>query len=90
MIGKLLHLCEVVRPGKCFVGRMLNQLGLPPYQRWQDKCQSKLAASRGARASAGGRGRISLGPEFHADVVSAVDRSVGYAVLCGYAGSAFV
>ena len=68
MIGKLLHLCEVVRPGKCFVGRMLNQLGLPPYQRWQDKCQSKLAASRGARASAGGRGRIWLGPEFHADV----------------------
>ena len=50
------------------MGRMLNQLGLPPSQRWQDKWQSKLAASRGARASAGGRGRIWLGLEFHADV----------------------
>ena len=39
LIGKLLHLCEVVRPGKFFVGRMLNQLGLPPSQRWQDMWQ---------------------------------------------------
>lgn len=68
LIGKLLHLCEVVRPGKFFVGRMLNQLGLPPSQRWQDKWQGKLATSRGARESAGGRGPIWLGPEFHADV----------------------
>ena len=68
LIGKLLHLCEVVRPGKFFVGRMLNQLGLTPSQRWQDKWQSKLATSRGARASAGGGGCIWLGPEFHTDV----------------------
>lgn len=30
LIGKLLHLCEVVRPGKYFERRMLNQSGLPP------------------------------------------------------------
>ena len=68
LIGKLLYLCKVVRPGFFVVDRMLNQLGLPPSQRWQDKCQSKLAASRGARVSADGRGCIWLGPEFHADV----------------------
>ena len=68
LIGKLSDLCEVIRPGKFTVGRMLNQLGLPPSQWWQDKWKSKLAANRGARASADGRGRISLGPEFHAEV----------------------
>ena len=26
LIGRLLHLCEVVRPGKYFVRRMLNQV----------------------------------------------------------------
>ena len=30
LLGKLLHLCEVVRPGKFFVCRILNQLGLAP------------------------------------------------------------
>ena len=30
LLGKLLHLCEVVRPGKYFVRRILNQLGLAP------------------------------------------------------------
>ena len=30
MIGRSLDLCEVVRPGKYFVRRMLNQVGLPP------------------------------------------------------------
>ena len=68
LIGKLLYLCKVVRPGFFVVDRMLNQLGLPPSQWWQDKWKSKLAANRGARASADGRGRISLGPEFHAEV----------------------
>ena len=32
VIGSFLHICEVVRPGKYFVRRMLNQLGLPPVQ----------------------------------------------------------
>lgn len=68
LIGKLLHLCEVVRLGNFFVRRMLIQLGLPPSQQWQNKWQSKLAASRGAHASAGGQGHLWLGPEFHADV----------------------
>lgn len=30
LIGKLLYLCEVVRPGKFFVRRMLTQLGMGP------------------------------------------------------------
>ena len=30
LIGGLLHLCGVGRPGKNFVRRMLNQAGLPP------------------------------------------------------------
>ena len=68
LIGSLLHLREVVRPGKFFVDRMLNQLGLPPSQRWQHKWRSKVAASRGVQASARRRGGIWLGPEFHADV----------------------
>ena len=32
LLGKLLHLCEVVRPGKFFIRRILNQLGLAPLQ----------------------------------------------------------
>ncbi|CAM9721631.1 unnamed protein product [Hapterophycus canaliculatus] len=32
LIGKLLHLCEVARPGRYFVQRMLNQLGLVPVE----------------------------------------------------------
>ena len=34
LIGRLLHVCEVVRPGKHFVRRMLNHLGLPPVRAW--------------------------------------------------------
>jgi len=30
LIGRLLHLCAVVRLGKYFVRRMLNRVGLPP------------------------------------------------------------
>ena len=33
----LLHLCEVVRPGKYFVRRMLNQVGLLPVRTWSAK-----------------------------------------------------
>ena len=81
LIGKLLHLCEVVRPGRFFVGRMLDQLGLAPSQRWQDKWQSKLAASRGARASACGRGAHLVGSRVsRGRGILAVDRSVG---VCG-------
>ena len=37
LMGKLLHVCEVVRPGKVFVRRMLNQLGTPPVQAWHER-----------------------------------------------------
>lgn len=30
LLGKLMHLSELVRPGKFFVRRILNQLGLAP------------------------------------------------------------
>ena len=30
LIGQLIHLCEVVQPGKYFVRHMLDQGGLPP------------------------------------------------------------
>lgn len=32
LLGKLLHLSEVVRPGKFFVRRILNQLGLEQFK----------------------------------------------------------
>ena len=60
MIGRLLHLCEVVRPGKYFVRRMLNQVDLPPARAWS----TKYHASHTRAASSP---RIHLGPEFHAD-----------------------
>ena len=37
LIDRLLHLCEVVRPGKYFVRRMINQVGLPPARAWSAK-----------------------------------------------------
>ena len=60
LIGRLLHLCEVVRPGKYFVRRMLNQVGLPPVRTWS----AKYHASHTRAASSL---RIHLGPEFHVD-----------------------
>jgi len=32
LLGKLLHLSEVVRPGRFFVRRIINQLGLAPFK----------------------------------------------------------
>ena len=51
----------MVRPGKFFVRLVLNQLGLPPVKRWQEKLGGGSLRSRRA-------GRLALGPEFHADV----------------------
>ncbi|CAB1102718.1 unnamed protein product [Ectocarpus sp. CCAP 1310/34] len=62
LLGKLLHLCEVVRPGKFFVRRILNQLGLPPM---------KAGGDAGTGVMVGGkhrRGRVRLGREFHEDL----------------------
>ena len=61
LIGRLLHLCQVVRPEKYFVRRMLNHLGLPPVRVWS----AEFHASRTRTASSS---RIRLVPEFHADV----------------------
>ena len=36
LLGKLLQLCEVVMPGKFFVRRILNQLGLAPLKAGED------------------------------------------------------
>ena len=59
LMVRLLHLCEVVRPGKYFVRRMLNQVGLRPVRAWS----AKYHASHTRAASSP---RIHLGPEFHA------------------------
>ena len=61
LLGTLLYASEVVRPGKFFVNRILNQLGLPPVKRWQEKLGGSSPRSRRG-------GRLALGPEFHADV----------------------
>ena len=61
LIGKFLYASEVVRPAKFFVRRMLYQLGLPPVTRYQEKLGGSRPRSRR-------RGRLALGPEFHAGV----------------------
>ena len=54
-----MRVCEVARAGKFFVRRMLNQLGLPPVNVWQEKfCTSRVSR----------RVRLLLTLEFHADV----------------------
>ena len=61
LIGLLLHVCEVVRPWKNLVRRMVNHVGLPPVRAWGEKPHESY--SRAASFP-----RIPLGPEFHADV----------------------
>ena len=61
LIGWLLHLCEVLWPGKYFARRMLNHLGLLPVRAWS----AEFHASRTHTASSS---RVRLGPEFHTDV----------------------
>ena len=57
LLGKLLHLCEVVRPGKFFIRRILNQLGLAPLQ-----------VGAGRLPPARRRDTLTLTREFHADL----------------------
>ena len=62
LLGKLLHLCEVVRPGKFFVRRILNQLGL---------ALLKAEEGLGNGVNVGGkhrRGCARLSREFHDDL----------------------
>lgn len=61
LLGKLLHLCEVVRPGKFFIRRILNQLGLAPLK----EGERDGGAVAGARQM---RRVVRLGREFHADL----------------------
>lgn len=61
LLGKLLHLSEVVRPGKFFVRRILNQLGLEPFR--AEETDDRFAL-RGQRR----RGVVRLNREFHADL----------------------
>lgn len=61
LLGKMLHLSEVVRPGKFFVRRILNQLGLAPLK----------TGEVDAGIVGGGRfrpGVVRLGREFHDDI----------------------
>ena len=62
--GKLLHVCEVVRPGKFFVRRMLNQLGMPPVQAWHERVRGPGRGDRSSRS----RAHVRLGDEFHDDL----------------------
>ena len=61
LIGRLLHLCEVVGPGKYFVRRMVDHIDFPLVRTWS----AKFHASHTRAASSP---RIHLGPDFHADV----------------------
>ena len=54
-------MCEIVRPGKHVVRRLLDQVSLPPVRAWS----AKFFASHARTASSP---PIHLGPEFHADV----------------------
>ena len=60
LVGRLLHLCGVVRPGKYVVRRMLNQVGFPPAHAWS-------ARYHASHTRATSSPWIHLGPEFHAD-----------------------
>ena len=64
LMGKLLHVCEVVRPGKFFVRRMLNLLGMPPVQAWHERVRGPGGGDR----SSGSRSHVCLGDEFHDDL----------------------
>ena len=51
LIGQLLHLCKVVRPGEYFVRRRLNQVGLPPLARGALSTTHRTRAQRRLRGS---------------------------------------
>ena len=64
LMGKLLHVSEVVRPGKCFVRRIINQLGTSPVRLWDERF-GVLGAGKGRRKL---RACVRLSPEFHDDI----------------------
>lgn len=60
LVGKLLHTCEVVRPGKFLVRRILAQLGMPPINVGRERFSPELKVRPGAM--------LSLGQKFYGDV----------------------
>ena len=63
LMRKLLHVCEVVRPGKVFARRMINTLVRPPVKAWQER----FRVSEGGARSTTGRSRVRVGRDFHDD-----------------------
>lgn len=61
LLGKLLHLSEVVRPGRFFVRRILNQLGLAPMAAGDNR-KGKFVESKQNRRL------VRLSREFHDDL----------------------
>ena len=64
LMGKLLHVSEVVRPGNFFVRRIINQLGMSPVRPWDERF-GVSGAGKGRRKL---RACVRLGPEFHDDI----------------------
>lgn len=62
LLGKLLYLCEVVRPGKLFIPRILNHLGLAPLK-VGDETGAGIVVGRKQQ-----RGQVRLSREFHDDL----------------------
>lgn len=64
LVGGLLHVCEVVRPGTCVVRRMLKQLRMLPVQAWHDRVRGPGGGDRLSSS----RSHVRLGGEFHDEV----------------------
>ena len=62
LLGRLLHLSEVVRPGKFFIRRILNQLGLAPLQGGAGSSRDVAIGGRQNRSI------VRLTREFHDDL----------------------
>ena len=64
LMGKLLHVSEVVRPGKSFVRRIINQLGMSPVRSWDERFGVSGVGKRRRKL----RACVRLDPEFHDDI----------------------
>ena len=76
LMGKLLHVSEVVRPGVFFVRRIINQLRMSPVRPWDER----FGVSGVGKGRCKLRACVRLGPEFHDDISfcrMVVQRAVG-------------
>ena len=64
LMGKLLPVSEVVRPGIFFVRCIINQLGMSPVRPWDER----LEVSGLGKGRCKLRACVRLGPEFHDDI----------------------